>query len=207
MNPAPRRAAQRRAAPRGVNSDVEIELRARARSLELGRSSSIECLVLSTIRPARRRRQKTRRPWLQSTCRRGNDGRILGGDWFERPPPTVAPPGFCDRGGSEVWVYRGSRVRSPPVPVVLSVHQRCSLLDGLAMYLSCDTKKFHDNESTHISHNFWTSTHRGKLPHSPPWRRHWLLRLQYAPYSLSVAAQLTPPMSTRRHYQSINHAF
>jgi len=41
------------------------------------------------------------------------------------------------------------------------------LLDGLAMYLSCDTKKFHDNESTHILHNFWTSTHRGKLPPSP----------------------------------------
>ena len=72
-------------------------------------------------------------------------------------------------GGSEVWVYRGSRVRSPPVPVVLSVYQRDSLLDGLAMYLSCDTKKFHDNESRHILHNFWTSTHRGKLP---PWRRH-----------------------------------
>jgi len=30
------------------------------------------------------------------------------------------------------------------------------------MYLSCDTKKLHDNESTHILHNFWTSTHRGK---------------------------------------------
>ena len=30
-------------------------------------------------------------------------------------------------------------------------------------------KKFHDNESTHILHNFWTSTHRwGKLPPSPP---------------------------------------
>ena len=74
-------------------------------------------------------------------------------------------------GGSEVWVYRGSRVRCPPVRVVLSVHQRDSLLDGLAMYLSCDTKKFHDNESTHILHNFWTSTHRGELP--SPWRLHW----------------------------------
>ena len=63
----------------------------------------------------------------------------------------VAPPGFCNRGGSEVWVYRGSRVRSPPVPVVLSVYQRGSLLDGLAMHLSRDTKKFHDNESTHIT--------------------------------------------------------
>jgi len=64
--------------------------------------------------------------------------------------------------GSEVWVNRGSRVRSPPVPVVLSVYQLGSLLDGLAMYLSRDTKKFHDNESTHILHNFWTSTHRGQ---------------------------------------------
>ena len=35
--------------------------------------------------------------------------------------------------GGKVWVYRGSRVRSPPVPVVLSVYQRGSLLDGLAM--------------------------------------------------------------------------
>ena len=38
-----------------------------------------------------------------------------------------------------------------------------SLLDGLAMYLSRDTTKFHDNEGTHILHiNFWTSTHRGE---------------------------------------------
>jgi len=37
------------------------------------------------------------------------------------------------------------------------------------MYLSCDTKKFHDNESTYILHNFWTSTHRGEasLPFPP----------------------------------------
>ena len=44
----------------------------------------------------------------------------------------MAPPGFCN-GGSEVWVYRGSRVRSPLVPVVLSVYQRGSLLDGLVI--------------------------------------------------------------------------
>ena len=61
-------------------------------------------------------------------------------------------------------MYRGSRVRSPPVPVVLSVYQRGSLLDGLAMYLSCDTKKFHDNESTHILHNFGRPPIGGKLP-------------------------------------------
>ena len=71
-------------------------------------------------------------------------------------------------GGSKVWVYRGSRVRSPPVPVVLSVYQRGSLLDGLAMHLSCDMKKFHDNESAHVSHNFWTSTHRGEASALPP---------------------------------------
>jgi len=70
-------------------------------------------------------------------------------------------------GGSEVWVYRGSRVPGPPVPVVLSVYQRGSLLDDLAMYLSCDTKKFRDNESTQILHNFWTSTHRGGFSRSP----------------------------------------
>jgi len=35
------------------------------------------------------------------------------------------------------------------------------------MYLSCDTKKFHDNESTHILHNFWTSTHTGEASPSP----------------------------------------
>jgi len=54
------------------------------------------------------------------------------------------------------------------------VYQRGSLLDGLAMYLSCDTKKFHDNESTHILHNFWTSTHGGEaspFPLAAPLRR------------------------------------
>jgi len=59
----------------------------------------------------------------------GNDGNELmgmGGNGnaasHSRTPPVhmniqlqpVAPPGFCNRWGSEVWVYRGSRVRSPP---------------------------------------------------------------------------------------------
>ena len=65
-------------------------------------------------------------------------------------------------------LHRGSRVRSPPVPVVLSVYQSGSLLDGLAMYLSCDTKKFHDNESTHILDIFGRPLIGGKLPPSPP---------------------------------------
>ena len=81
----------------------------------------------------------------------------------------VALPGFCNRGGgSEVWVCRGSRVRSPPVPVVLSVYQRGSLLDDLAMYLSCETKKFHDNESTHILHNFGRPPIAGEASPFPP---------------------------------------
>jgi len=42
------------------------------------------------------------------------------------------------------------------------VYQRGSLPDGLAMYLSCDTKKFRDNESTHILRNFRTSAHSGE---------------------------------------------
>jgi len=84
-------------------------------------------------------------------------------------------------------VYRGSRVRSPPVPVVLSVYQCGSLLDGLAMYLSCDTKKFHDNESTHILHNFWTSTHRGKLPPVPPGGA---TVMQYRPRSVRLSVSV-----------------
>jgi len=49
------------------------------------------------------------------------------------------------------------------------VCHRGSLLDGLAKYLSRDTKKFHDNESTHILHNFWAFTHREgeSFPPSP----------------------------------------
>ena len=47
-------------------------------------------------------------------------------------------------------------------------YHRGSLLDGRAMYLSCDTKKFHHNESTHILHNFRTSTHRGEASHPFP---------------------------------------
>ena len=98
------------------------------------------------------------------------------GAYLQRPPALLA--GGEGTGCPLQWrrqdfvtggdVRYGS-MKSPPVPVVLSVYQRGSLLDGLAMYLSCDTKKFHDNESTHILHNFWTSTHMGEaFPSSPP---------------------------------------
>jgi len=62
----------------------------------------------------------------------------------------VAPPGFCNRWEVRYGSIGGLEYEVPPVPVVLSVYQRGSLLDGLALYLSCDTKKFHDNEITHI---------------------------------------------------------
>jgi len=77
-------------------------------------------------------------------------------------------------------VHRGSRVRSPPVPVVLSVYQRGSFLDGLAMYLSRDMK-FHDNESTHII--FGRPPIEGSFP-LPPWRRHCVSR-----YGTGVVAE------------------
>jgi len=66
----------------------------------------------------------------------------------------VAPPGFCNRGGeSEVWAYRGSRVRRPPeADTFTAVHRE---FVGF------------DNETTHILHNFWTSTHRGEASPSP----------------------------------------
>ena len=68
----------------------------------------------------------------------------------------VAPLGFCNRGE---WGIGGLEYEVPSPGCIVCG----SLLDGLAMYLSCDTKKFHDNESTHILYKFWASTHRGKL--------------------------------------------
>ena len=42
-----------------------------------------------------------------------------------------------------------------------------ALCSTALMYLSCDTKKFHDNESTHILHNFYTTTKGGSFPLLP----------------------------------------
>ena len=54
--------------------------------------------------------------------------------------------------------------------------------------MSCDTKKFHDNESTHILHNFWTSTHRREA--SPlPWRRHCTSHALHDPYCAHATAE------------------
>jgi len=57
----------------------------------------------------------------------------------------------------------GLQYKVPQSRLYCLVYQRGSLLEGLAMYLSCVTKKFHDNESAHILHNFWTSTHCVRL--------------------------------------------
>ena len=54
------------------------------------------------------------------------------GQLTREPLPCQAPPGFCNRG--EVRYGSIGGLRGPPVPVVLSVYQRGSLLDGLAMY-------------------------------------------------------------------------
>jgi len=68
----------------------------------------------------------------------------------------VAPPGFCNRGEVKYGYIGGLQYEVPQSRLFCLCinYQRGSLLDGLAMYLSCDTKKFHDNESTHILHNF-----------------------------------------------------
>ena len=50
---------------------------------------------------------------------------------------TVAPPGFCNMGEVRYGVYRGSRVRSPPVPVVLSVYQFDVALCSTALQCIC----------------------------------------------------------------------
>jgi len=81
----------------------------------------------------------------------------------------VAPPGFCNRGEVRYGSIGGLEFEVPQSRLYFLCVNRGSLLDGLAMYLSCDTTKFHDNESTHILHNFWTSTHRGEAsPAFPP---------------------------------------
>jgi len=54
-------------------------------------------------------------------------------------------------GGSEVWVYRGSRVRSPTVPVVLSVYQRGSLLEAL----QCISRVIRRSSMTMKAHTYY----------------------------------------------------
>ena len=53
----------------------------------------------------------------------------------------MAPPGFCNRGEVRYGSIGGPEYEVPQSQLYC---QRGSLLDGLAMYLSCDRKKFHD---------------------------------------------------------------
>ena len=83
----------------------------------------------------------------------------------------VAPPGFCNRGGG---VRHGSiggleyEVAQSRLYCLCINLALCSTALQCTVYLSCVMKKFHDNESTHILHNFWTSTHRGGSFPLPP---------------------------------------
>ena len=90
-------------------------------------------------------------------------------DWLTKRITEVAPPGFCNReevrygsiGGLEYEVSQ-SRLYCLCINVAL-----CST--ALQCICRVITKKFHDNESTQILHNFWTSTHRagGSFPLTP----------------------------------------
>jgi len=63
--------------------------------------------------------------------------------------PSVAPPGFCNRGEVRYGSVGGLEYEVP---------------QKLTHLLQC----------THILHNFWTSTHRGEASPNFPWRRHSL---------------------------------
>ena len=99
----------------------------------------------------------SRRPW---------------GDTVFELSDARAPPGFCNRGGEVRYGSVGGLEYKVPQSRLYCLCINVSLCSTALVYLSCDTKKFHDNESTHILHNFWTSTHRGEASPLPPWRRH-----------------------------------
>ena len=79
----------------------------------------------------------------------------------------MAPPGFCNRGEVR-YGSTGGLEYEVPQSRLYCLCINVALCSTALMYLSCDTKKFHDNESTHILHNFYTTTKGGKLPPSPP---------------------------------------
>ena len=100
----------------------------------------------------------------------------------------VAPPGFCNSGEVR-YGSRGSRVRSPPeADTFTAVHR-----EFVGFGMSCDTKKFYDNESTHILYKFWTSTHRGGSFPLPP----LAAPLYAAPADARTQAQQKPAVRRR----------
>jgi len=74
---------------------------------------------------------------------------------------TVAPPEFCNRGGAVRYGSIGSLEYEVPQSQLYCLCINVALCSTALQCMSCDTKKFHDNECTHILHNFWTSTHTG----------------------------------------------
>ena len=85
------------------------------------------------------------------------------GQLTREPLPCQAPPGFCNRGKVRYGSIGGLEYE------VLQSRLYCLCINVAlcSTALQCIMKKFHDNESTHILHNFWTSTHRGSFPLSP----------------------------------------
>ena len=79
---------------------------------------------------------------------------------------SVAPPGFCNRGEVRYGSIGGLEYKVPQKLTHLlhctHTHPFNGHFAGLLL-----------RQCTHILHNFWTSTHRGKLPPSPLWWRHW----------------------------------
>ena len=142
-------------------------------------------------RPARRRhggcRPRRARPSAAGAVDAAEDRRARPTDSTRRPSPgyhsahdaasipqpssvtisprdAVAPPGFCNRGEVRYGSIGGLEYEVPqPRLYCLCINVALCSTALHAMHLSCDKKKFHDNESTHILHNFWSSTHRRKL--------------------------------------------
>ena len=83
----------------------------------------------------------------------------------------MAPPGFCNSGEVRYGSIGGLEYEVPQSRLYcLCINVA---LCSTTLQCICRVIRRRYNESTHILHNFWTSTHRGEAsPHSP-WRRHW----------------------------------
>jgi len=87
--------------------------------------------------------------------------------------PTVAPPRFCNRGEMRYGSIGGLEYEVPQS----RLNCLCINVYLCSTALQCICRVIRRSSMTikaHILHNFWTSTHSGKLPPSPLWRRHWV---------------------------------
>jgi len=81
--------------------------------------------------------------------------------------PTVAPPGFCNRGEVRYGSIGGLEYEVPQS----RLNCLCINVYLCSTALQCICRVIRRSSMTikaHILHNFWTSTHRGKLPPLPP---------------------------------------